>query len=91
MHDELHDTENPRSFWKDICKLGMARERKSCIPMEIIDHNNQIKTKTCDVLHQWKSEYEHMFNDKNNEAFDTEHLENIVSSVQNPEEIFSLS
>ena len=43
MHDELHDTENPRSFWKDIGKLGLARERKSCIPMEIINHNNQIK------------------------------------------------
>ena len=26
-----------------------------------------------------------MFNDKNNEAFDQEHLENIISSVQNPD------
>ena len=43
MHDELHDTESPRDFWKDIGKLGFARERKCDISMERLDENKQIK------------------------------------------------
>ena len=45
MHDELHDTESPRDFWKDIGKLGLARERKRDMPMEMLDENKQIKPK----------------------------------------------
>ena len=74
MHDELHDTENPRDFWKDIGELGLDRERKLGIPMEILDENKQIQTETYEVLHKWKSEYEYMFNDNNDELFGQEHF-----------------
>ena len=84
-NNELHDMENPRAFWKDIGKPGLARERKTCIPMEVVDQNKQVKTDTNEVLHQWKSEYERMFNDKNDEAFDQEHLKQITSSMKNPD------
>ena len=70
---------------KDIGKLGLARERKRDIPMGILDENKQIKTETYEVLRKWKSEYEHLFNDKMGEVFDQEHLKNIVSSIQNPD------
>ena len=42
-----------RDFWKDIGKLGLANERKSSIPMEILDENAQLKSETFEVLDKW--------------------------------------
>ena len=50
-----------------------------------MDENAQVKSETFEVLDKWKSDYEHMFNGNNNELFDQERLEEIVSLVQNPE------
>ncbi|MEW8548010.1 MAG: endonuclease/exonuclease/phosphatase family protein, partial [Candidatus Thiodiazotropha sp.] len=85
LHQEMFDRENPRDFWKDIGKLGLANERKQTIPMEILDENAGIKTETTEVLKKWKSDYDGLYNDVNSETFDQDHLEAVISSVENAE------
>ena len=85
LHNQLFDSEIPRDFWKDIGKLGIANERKTFIPMEVLDENDQVKSQTSEILNEWRTDYEQIFNDNNCEAYDEEHLEEIADLVQNPD------
>ena len=46
-----HDT---RNFWKYIGKLGLQNDRKSSIPMEVVDNDGNVNTNIGDVLSRWK-------------------------------------
>ena len=52
-------TKNPRDFWSKIGRLGLANDRRTAIPWEVRDSNGILRT---EVLHMWKSDYEHLFN-----------------------------
>ena len=61
LRNKLYNTENPREFWTEIGKIGMANDRKSRIPFEVSDQDG-IKTDPDSVLGKWKSDYEHLYN-----------------------------
>ena len=65
LRDKLYNTENPREFWTEIGKIGMANDRKSRIPFEVSDQDG-IKTDRDSVLGKWKSDYEHLYNQRTN-------------------------
>ena len=76
LRDKLYNTENPREFWTEIGKIGMANDRKFRIPFEVSDQNG-IKTDRDSVLGKWKSDYEHLYNNGQTDVFDDEHLQRV--------------
>ena len=60
LEDKLCET-NQRDFWKSIGKLGVANERKPCIPMAVVDENGTVNTNRNDVLNKWKADFHSLF------------------------------
>ena len=84
LRDKLFNTENPREFWTEIGKIGMANDRKSRIPFEVSDQDG-IKTDRDSVLGKWKSDYEHLYNNGQTDVFDDEHLQRVKELLNNPD------
>ncbi|XP_033731041.1 uncharacterized protein LOC117320594, partial [Pecten maximus] len=80
LHD-LHKT-NSGEMWREIGKLGMANNRMSKIPMEVVIDGSVI----CDVpgvLRCWKSKYESLYNATPvDSGFDDVHLDNVNRQLQ---------
>ena len=79
---DLKNGHNTRECWREIGKLGIQNERKTGIPMEIIDSNGRISTHTDDVMNRWKSDFENLFTNSTNPRFDDNHLFDIKQRLQ---------
>lgn len=79
---DLYSDHDTRNFWKYIGKIGLHNERKSSIPMEVVDRSGNVSTDTSDILSRWKSDYENLFCDNTNN-FDENHLSYIQTALQN--------
>ena len=62
-------TENPNDFWKKIKKLGPRK--CSDIPVETYDQNGNIITNETCVLNQWKTDFENLYRNDDNNTFDS--------------------
>ncbi|CAG2205739.1 unnamed protein product [Mytilus edulis] len=60
----LESKRNQQQFWKKIGKIGVAENRKSVIPMEVIDQDGNVNSNLTAVLDKWKSEYSNLLNQK---------------------------
>ena len=58
-------SETPKEFWKYIGELGIAKERKKGVPMEIVNHDGTISMEKSIVLDKWKSDFELLLNPDN--------------------------
>ena len=58
----LHNDGAPRDFWREIEKLSLANERKSKIPMEVVDADGTSIFDSDRVLEKWKTEYSSLLN-----------------------------
>ena len=83
LQDKLLNTNNCKDFWKDIGKLGMANDRKSKIPFEIIGNTGEIITDRGQVINKWKQDYEQWYNTVHTDnEFDAAHLTHVRSSLE---------
>ena len=81
-----HDT---RNFCRYIGKIGLQNNRKSRIPMEVVDDDGNITTNIDDVLLRWKNDYENFFRDNNDNVWwksspecKTTHFETIYGTTK---------
>ena len=67
MQEQLlsESASNQSLFWKKIGKIGIAENRKSSIPMEVIGSDGNISSDLTDVLNRWKSDYSNLLNQQN--------------------------
>ena len=74
----LHNDGAPRDFWREIGKLSLANERKSKIPMEVVDADGSSIFDSDRVLEKWKTDYSNLLNSESSGNFDNEHYESIL-------------
>ncbi|MEW8545344.1 MAG: reverse transcriptase family protein, partial [Candidatus Thiodiazotropha sp.] len=74
---DIHTGHNTRDFWREIGKLGIQNERKTGIPMEVIDSSGNVSADCDTVINRWKSDYEELFSESNDPRFDDNHLQDI--------------
>ena len=67
--------DNPQDYWKMFGQLGIASERKSSIDMAVRNSNGDIETDQDKVLDPWKTDYDKLYNDIDNNSFDDEFLQ----------------
>jgi hypothetical protein len=74
MQEELllESTKNQQQFWKKIGKIGVAENRKSIIPMEVIDDDGNVSSQLTEVLNKWKSAYSNLLNQQYSTTNETE-------------------
>jgi hypothetical protein len=58
----LESTNNQQQLWKKIGKIGVTENRKSIIPMEVIDDDGNVSSQLTEVLNKWKSAYSNLLN-----------------------------
>ena len=56
------ESSDQNSFWKDIGKIGVAKERKKDIPFEVKMANVEISNNPEDVMQVWKTAFEKLLN-----------------------------
>ncbi len=66
-------------FWMTIGKFGMYQNRRSSIPFETFDEQNNVATDINKVLYWWKSDFADLF--ENNGSFDKDFLRKNKSKV----------
>ncbi|CAG2197576.1 unnamed protein product [Mytilus edulis] len=64
----LESKADQQTFWKKIGKIGIASERKTLIPMEVVDANGNVSSNVDDVLLKWKSDYADLLNQTGNQV-----------------------
>lgn len=64
MQEELllDSGKNQQQFWKKIGKIGIAENRKSIIPIEVLDSDGKVCTDLTNVLNRWKADYSNLLN-----------------------------
>ncbi|KAK6176303.1 hypothetical protein SNE40_014610 [Patella caerulea] len=62
-----------RDFWKVIGKIGISNDRQGLIPWECVADEGVIRDQL-NVLEKWKTDYESLYNSKNDMLFDDNHL-----------------
>ncbi|CAG2232789.1 unnamed protein product [Mytilus edulis] len=84
----LSTENNTRDFWKKIGKLGIANDRRSSIPMEVLTSEGNVCKDIKTVYDTWKCKYEHLFN-----VTDCKYDEDFLCTVQHQleNEIMNLS
>ncbi|CAG2254192.1 unnamed protein product [Mytilus edulis] len=84
----LSTENNTRDFWKKIGKLGIANDRRSSIPMEVLTSEGNVCKDIKTVYDTWKCKYEHLFN-----VTDSKYDEDFLCTVQHQleNEIINLS
>ena len=50
--------------------------------MEVVDPQGEISSDTNTVISRWKNDFELLFSDSNNSAYDDRHLENIKRNLK---------
>ena len=81
LHDLLQN-DTTRDFWKKIGKLSLANERKSKIPMEVVDPEGHSIFDQDQVLEKRKTDYSNLLNSENSETFDEEHYETVLRQLR---------
>ena len=56
------DSNKPKLFWKEIGKLGIGKDRRQQIPMEVKIENWQTSNDADEVLIVWKNGFEGLLN-----------------------------
>jgi hypothetical protein len=86
MQEELllESTKNQQQFWKQIGKIGVAENRKSIIPMEVIDDDGNVSSPLTEVLNKWKSAYSNLLNQQYSITNETE-----LATIKNRSDTFS--
>lgn len=56
------DSGNSQQFWKEIGKIGIGKERRKYIPMEVVLPDGTISTHVNDVLETWKGSFNQLLN-----------------------------
>ena len=84
LHDKLYDVENPREFWTQIGIICIFNERKSSIPFEVLMDDNKVSTNYDTIMRKWKSDYEILYNNDNNNSNETDnqHLQYVKNSIR---------
>ena len=59
---ESLENNNPKMFWKEIGKLGIGKDRRQFIPMEVVLPNGEISTNEEEVLREWKNGFNSLLN-----------------------------
>ena len=77
-------TENPNEFWEKIKHLGPRK--CSEIPMETYDQDGNIITDETFVLNQWKTDFENLYKNDDDNSFDTQFHNDALSHKQFLEE-----
>ena len=67
LQNLLHNDNAPRDFWREIGKLSLANERKSKIPMEVVDSDGYSIFDSDTVLEKWKTDYSNLLNSESSE------------------------
>ena len=78
----LKNGHNTREFWREIGKLGIQNDRKTGIPMEVLDSNGRISTHTDDVIDRWNNDFENLFTNSTNPSFNDNHLDDVKRKLQ---------
>ena len=50
----VHNTDNPKEFWRKIGKIGVGSERRNKIPMEVKLSDASVSNDKNIVLNKWK-------------------------------------
>ena len=56
------DLKNRKDFWKRIGKIGVGKERRNQIPMEVILTSGDISSDTKVVLETWRKHFQDLLN-----------------------------
>ncbi len=56
------NSSDPREFWKRIGKIGVAAERRTNIPWEVVNEEGLIVTDEREVLDKWRNDYSGLLN-----------------------------
>ena len=74
MQEELllESTKNQQQLWKKIGKIGVTENRKSIIPMEVIDDDGNVSSQLTELLDKWKSAYSNLLNQQYSTTNETE-------------------
>ena len=70
-------------FWKEIGKLGIGKDRRQSIPMEVLLPDGSLSTKGEDVLRVWKNGFSSLLNTTNSGNEDIQPLGNDIHSNEN--------
>ena len=70
-------------FWKEIGKLGIGKDRRQSIPMEVLLPDGSLSTKGEDVLRVWKNGFSSLLNTINSGNEDIQPLGNDIHSNEN--------
>ena len=73
----MYDDKDTRNFWKYIGRIGLQKDRKPKIPMDVVDVDGNVSVDTANILLHWKTDYETLYSDTHNPNFDDDHLRNI--------------
>lgn len=55
-------TDNKKEFWKEIGKLGVAKERRAGIPMEVVMEDGSVSSDVNTVLTRWRDAFSTLLN-----------------------------
>jgi hypothetical protein len=70
-------SESQSGFWRKIGKVGIGDERKTGIPLEIVDENGNVCKDREQVKTKWMNAFKELFNPETNTNIDTAHAPNI--------------
>jgi hypothetical protein len=74
-----HAKSNSKQFWKKIGTLGVANDRNSGIGRSVKLEDGSISYKPNDIQTMWHSEFKSLFEDNQQQTFDT----NFLTQVEN--------
>ena len=73
-----------REFWRYIGKFGIANDRQTSIPMEVIDDGGNLHTNLSEVMSEWKGQFDKLNNDNGStDDYDEAHLQDIRYCLSN--------
>ena len=78
------DSNDSRDFWRYIGKIGIANDRQTSIPMEVIDDAGNLHTNLSEVMSEWKGQFDKLYNDDGStDDYDEAHLQDIRYRLSN--------
>lgn len=76
--------ENNQQFWKEIGKIGIGKERRKVIPMEIVTSDGSINGDTSVVLETWKDSFRRLLNPSTSPQTEQQHV-NVQNTNNRPD------
>ena len=81
LHYLLQNDNTTYEVWKEIETLSLANERKSKIPMEVVDSEGNSIFDSDRVLEKWNTDYSNLLNTESIDNFDQEHYETVLRQL----------